>query len=200
MKFLEFKKNLQDQLVFTSEDAKKIDDGFDYRRLSEWQEKKYIKKIIKGKYIFTDKNLSEEDLFAIANKIYYPSYVSLQSALRYYNLIPEGVFSVTSISTKKTNCFETQVGSFDYRKVKPDLFFDYEVVGEGASKAKIATPEKAIVDYFYLNTDYNNEEDISELRISEASFSENVNISRLKGLLKKINSDSLTKRVNLLIN
>lgn len=200
MKFLELKKNLQDQLLFTSGDAKKIDDDFDYRRLSEWQKKGYIKKITKGNYIFTDKDLTEEDLFSIANKIYYPSYISLQSALRYYNLIPEGVFSITSVSTKKTNRFETSVGSFDYRKIKPSLFFDYKIMGKGSSKLKIATPEKAIVDYFYLNTNYNSKKEISELRISKSTFSEKVNITKIENLLDKINSDSLNKRVAFLIN
>lgn len=199
MRFLELKNKLGGQLVFTTNDIKKIDSGFNVQRLSEWQDKGYIKKVIKGFYVFSDKELSEEDLFAIANRIYKPSYVSLQSALRYYNLIPEGVFTITSVSTKKTQRFDTKIGSFDYRNVKPDLFSDYKIIGDGAKKAKIATPEKAIVDYFYLNTNFETEEEISELRISKDSFIDKVDLKKLNKITKKAKNKRMKKRINLLL-
>ena len=137
MRFLKLKEKLGDQLVFTSNDIKKIDNNFSYRRLSEWQDKDYITKIIKGYYIFSNIEINEEVLFSIANKIYTPSYVSLESALSYYNFIPEGVFKITSISTKKTNEFETKVGSFIYKNIKPSYFSNYIVIGKKERKIKI---------------------------------------------------------------
>jgi predicted transcriptional regulator of viral defense system len=199
MRFLELKKQLGDQLVFTFSDARKIDGGFDYRRLTEWQKKNYIKKIIKGYYIFSDTALSEEVLFSVANKIYSPSYISLESALRYYNLIPEGVFQIISVSTKKTACFQTQIGTFTYRKISPGCFFDYTILGNGPQKVKIATPEKAIADFFYLNAHLKSPADITSLRINKGSFSEKVNIKKLEENVSKIGNKRLKERINILL-
>jgi len=90
MKFLELKNELKDFPIFSLNEIKNIDPNFYRRRLNEWQDKGYIKKVIRGYYIFSDLQLSEEILFKIANRIYSPSYVSLESALSYYHLIPVG--------------------------------------------------------------------------------------------------------------
>ena len=57
-----------------------------------------------------------------ANHIYGPSYVSLQWALRWYVLIPERVFTMTSITTKRSREFENKLGRFTYYQVKPSFF------------------------------------------------------------------------------
>ena len=62
--------------------------------------------------MFADTELNEETFFLIANKIYNPSYVSFEMALSYYRLIPEGVYSITSATAKKTIKFKTTVGDF----------------------------------------------------------------------------------------
>ncbi len=53
MRFYEFKESLKDFVVFSINDIRKVDESFNNQRLSEWQEKGYIKKIIKGYYCFT---------------------------------------------------------------------------------------------------------------------------------------------------
>lgn len=196
MRFLEFKEKLSDQLVFTSNDIKKIDDNFSYRRLSEWQKKDYITKIIKGYYIFSDTELNEEVLFSIANKIYKPSYISLESALDYYNFIPEGVFKIISISTKKTNEFDTKIGDFKYRNIKPAYFSNYIVIGKKEKKIKIASPEKAIVDYFYFAYDIKTKDDIRSLRFNKNILQEEVDPQEIKKIAKKIGNKSLSRRIN----
>ena len=50
MRFYEFKESLKDFVVFSINDIRKVDESFNNQRLSEWQEKGYIKKIIKGYY------------------------------------------------------------------------------------------------------------------------------------------------------
>src|SRR5579864_6761878 len=102
MRYLDLKNQLNDFIVFSLKDIRKLDSSFYNRRLSEWRRKGYIKMVRRGYYIFSDLKLSEDVLFLIANRIYSPSYVSLESALSYYGLIPEGVLSITSVSTRKT--------------------------------------------------------------------------------------------------
>ena len=77
MQYLKLKESLKDFTVFSLADIRRVDSSFHRRRLNEWQEKRYIKKLIKGYYIFSDLELNENVLFEIANRIYAPSYVSL---------------------------------------------------------------------------------------------------------------------------
>lgn len=82
-----------------------------------------------------------------ANHIYGPSYISMQWALRYYGLIPEQVFGITSITTKRSQAFATPIGGFYYKQVAPQYF----PVGtmstiENGIGFLIASPEKALCD------------------------------------------------------
>ncbi len=199
MRFLELKEKIQDQIIFTTNDIKKFDGSFSLQRLTEWQKKGYIKKITKCYYIFSDYKIREEDLFVFANRIYQPSYISLESALRYYNFIPEGVFSITSVSTRKTNKIMPSIANFHYRAIKPTIFFGYQVLGSGFKKFKIATPEKAIIDYFYLNTNFKTESDFKSLRINKDLFQEKVKLSFLKEMMERIDNKSFIKRINIFL-
>jgi hypothetical protein len=87
----------------------------------------------------------------LANAIYSPSYVSLQFALSRYDLIPERVAEITSVTTLKTAAFESPLGFFRFRHLAPSRFFGFqEIRDEAGYPLLIATPEKAILDYIYL--------------------------------------------------
>lgn len=103
------------------------------------------------------------DLF-LANKLYSPSYVSLETALSIYNVIPEVAMSVTSITTKPTREFKNYHGLFKYRSVKPKAFIGYRIIEENKFKIKIAEPEKALVDYIYFKLYDGNKINIEEER------------------------------------
>lgn len=196
MRFLDLKKELGDEVVFTTNDIQKISGNFSHRRLTEWQQKNYIKKIKKGCYFFSDRSFSEESLFVVANRIYSPSYISLESALRYYNLIPEGVFKIISVSTKKTTSFDNELGVFEYRNIKPSSFFEYNVIESNYNRFKIATVEKAIIDYFYFYTNLKTPQDFESLRINKDILLEKININRLEKNLQEIGNKNLQKRVS----
>src|ERR1700690_2530920 len=116
--------------------------------------------------MFTDTALSEEALFLIANKLYSPSYVSFEMALSYYDLIPEGVYSITSAAGKKTTKFKTPIGEFAYRKIKPELLFGYRLQKQGKQRYKLAEMEKAVLDYLYLNPKITRKADFYEWRFN----------------------------------
>ncbi len=153
--------------IISLDDIRVVEPGFDRRRLSEWQEKGYLRKIVKGHYVFTDTPLDEPRLFEIAARIYRPSYVSLESALSRHGLIPESVYAVTAVSTRRTYRFETPIGRFSYRTVKPGFFFGYEI---GPGPARVATPEKALLDLLYLEPGLNGPEDFSSRRLNREAF------------------------------
>lgn len=82
-----------------------------------------------------------------ANHIYGPSYVSLQWALRWYGLIPERVYTMTSVTTKRSRDFETPIGSFSFYQVPNDYYaIGLRIVAENGVSCLMATPEKALCD------------------------------------------------------
>lgn len=198
MQYIQLKTLLAKFVIFSLTDIKKIYPEFHRRRLNEWQDKGYIKKIIKGYYVFTDLSLNENIFFYIANKIYSPSYVSLEMALSYYNLIPEGVYKITSVSTRRTYDFKTGIAEFSYRALNPKIFFGYELIKYNDKCFKIATVEKALLDYFYLNVNLNEEDDFRSLRFNKEVFLKKIDKETINGYLKKINQKKLTKRINKL--
>jgi predicted transcriptional regulator of viral defense system len=200
MKFIELKEKLKEHICFSVNDILKIDPEFHSQRLSEWQKKDYIIRISKDCYIFSGLEINEQELFAIANKLYSPSYISLEMAFSYYGLIPEGVYSITSVSSRITSNFDTQIGHFAYRHIKPSLFFGYRVVSFEGHSFDMAEAEKAMLDYFYLNPDVNNEASFAELRINADSFFEKVDINKLNKYLEQFDNNSLERRVELFIN
>lgn len=195
MNYLSFKKHLAEFIAFNLTDIRKIDAGFDLRRLNEWQKKGYIKMIRRGHYVFSDLQINESVLFLMANKIYAPSYVSMGMALAYYHLIPEAVYGITSVSSRKTNHFVTSFGEFIYHNMKPQLLFGYRLVGYRNHNLKIAEPEKAILDYFYLNAHLNTNDDIAGLRINGAEFKAQTSIDKLEKYLAAFENERLEKRI-----
>ena len=100
-----------------------------------------------GLYALKDKMPSE---FEIANKLYSPSYVSFEYALSFYKVISQTVYTVTSAATKPTREFIVSDISYQYHKIKEELFFGYEPIKRDNTVILIAVPEKALVDYLYF--------------------------------------------------
>jgi predicted transcriptional regulator of viral defense system len=196
MKFLDLKEALKGYTLFSVQEIKKIDHTFHRRRLSEWQEKGYLQKIIRGYYMFSDVELNESVLFEIANRIHQPSYISLEIALSYYHLIPESVYGITSITTRKPYQYSTSLGEFSYRYVKPSLFFGYELVNYQPNKIfKIGYPEKVLIDFFYLNPHIKSSDDFESLRINSTQFWEHINEDRMYQFVERIAQKRLTHTV-----
>jgi len=125
--------------------------------LHRYKKQGFILQIKRGLYIFPD--ALPPDVY-IANKLYSPSYVSLEFALSYHGVIPETVYEVTSVTAKATRRFETLGKVFSYRKIKKSAYTGYGVEKQGDLSFYIADAEKAFVDANYLRLK-NNQEPIS---------------------------------------
>ena len=86
----------------------------------------------------------------IANALYRPSYVSMEYALAYYSIIPEMVYTVTSVTTKPTREFGVGSIAFSYMTIKREAYTGYQLVETDEEKYTIADPEKALADYLYF--------------------------------------------------
>jgi predicted transcriptional regulator of viral defense system len=195
--FLTFQHTLKEFIVFTPSDIRKFFPDFDNKNLVNWQKKGYIQRIRNNYYCFSDVERSEDLLYFVANAIYNPSYVSLESALSFYGIIPEGVFRVTSISTIKTNTFQTAFTTFSYKNVKPNLYFGYRLIPFQHQTIKLASLEKTILDYLYLNPHINEVNDFEALRWNRIELV-NLNQNLMNNYLELFDSKALNKRVTLL--
>ena len=86
----------------------------------------------------------------LANKIYSPSYISLEFALSYHGVIPETVYEITSVTTKATRRLETLGKVFSYRRIKKSAYTGYGTEKQGTASFFIADAEKAFVDTNYF--------------------------------------------------
>jgi len=167
------------------------------RQVREWVKKGYIIPLKKGIYIFNDTFRKENiSLHFIANYLVTPSYLSLEYALKYYDLIPEKVTVFTSVTSKKTVIYKNNLGVFEYRSVKNNLFFGFNKKKDGDQDFFIAFPEKSILDFFYLNKRYNKK--IDEFESFRFQNLELINIERLGDFAKKY-PDGIKKIVDSFI-
>ena len=87
------------------------------------------------------------DLRLIANALYSPSYVSFETALSMYGLIPERVDETMSACAKRAKRYATPLGAFSYRTVPGNWFpIGIRTLNTGEGGFLIASPEKALGD------------------------------------------------------
>jgi len=108
-----------------------------------------IIRVKKGLYVFgEDDRKHPYSREILANLIYGPSYISLETALWHYGLIPERVESLTSVTVGRSRKFSTPLGLFVYRMIPMAAFqvgMDQAEMADGRSYL-IAVPEKALAD------------------------------------------------------
>ena len=161
MNYLEFREKIKGFPLVKTDELKLIL-GDTYTRsflnnLANWEKAGYLIKMRKGLYFPADL-VDAINPISLATKIYYPSYVSLETALGYYGIIPEAVFTTTSVTSRKTKTFRNNVfGVFSYQKIKKEAFGGFNTFKKDGISYNMATPEKAIVDFLYLNRNIINE-------------------------------------------
>ena len=116
-------------------------------QISRWQKAGKIIQLKRGVYLlaapYRKTTLYEPHAAGILKR---PSYISLEKALEYYDLIPEAVAVYTCVTPKRPGRFSSEVGSFDYRHIQGSLFWGYDAVTLNQQTAFWALPEKALLD------------------------------------------------------
>jgi len=113
-----------------------------------------IIRIRRGLYCLAPKYQKKSiNLYALAQHVYGPSYVSLESALSWHGWIPEAVHAITSASFKKSKEFRTPLGIFSYDRVPQQVFYTEveRLTDASGSVFLMATPLKALADYVYVH-------------------------------------------------
>ncbi len=195
--YIQFRNHFANLPILSLIEIEKAFPKLDKRRLNEWSKKGYLENVKRGFYRFTDLPKQEGVLFFSANKIYSPSYISLESALSFHKIIPEAVFSVTSVSTLNTTNLKTSLGSFNYNHVKENLFFGYVLNEINGLTVSMASLEKAILDYLYLHSEIKSVSDVQGLRWNIEGLRK-MNIQKMDDYLLLFNNKSLSQRYSLL--
>jgi len=177
MKFKELLSIVEDEPIFaTSLLLSGNVDPVDVRRqLSRWAANGRVNRLRRGLYaLAAPYRKVKAHPFVVANRMVRPSYVSLQSALGFFGLIPESVPVTTSITTGRPGEFSTPLGIFVFRHVRTPLFHHVrtplfqgfrEVEMGDRQPAFVATPEKALLDLLYLEKSSDSEAYLGELRL-----------------------------------
>ena len=106
----------------------------------------------KGLYCLSPKFGKTVHPYSMAQRIYGPSYLSLEVALSLHGWIPEAVYTLTSVCDRKTTDFETPLGLFTYTRVPQMILFEQVVTLSTLDiPAMVATPLKALCDYVYVH-------------------------------------------------
>ncbi len=123
--------------------------------ISRFLKYKEIIQFKRGLYVsadFFEKNKSDASYsFYLANVIRTPSYISSWTALQYYDLATEAIYSITSVTPKVTRDYQTKAGNFSYQSIKKELFSNFSLA-KGKFDFFIASPSKALFDLLYFRT------------------------------------------------
>ncbi len=203
MKFITFKNTFSGfPLIASSQLYSVVKNRATFKvQLNQWLNKGLIIKLRKGLYLLNenDRKINPSRIF-LANALYSPSYVSTEYALGFYDLIPEKVEDVTSVTTKNVKRFKNPFGTFVYQHLKTSLFFGFkEILDENHLPVHIAEPEKAMLDFIYLNLAgfKNQDQDV----FAQSYRLQNLDIlkkTKLLAFAKRYNQAVLTVAHNLL--
>ena len=156
MKYTDFKNAVRRFPVFSSSQSGGMRNGKGKVlpvQLTQWCKQGFLIRLRKNLYILNenDRAVTPSRAF-LGNQLYSPSYISLEYALSFYGLIPERVADVTCVTTKKTQTFSNAFGTFRYQHIKQECFFGFTSQrDENNLPFFLATKEKALLDFLYLN-------------------------------------------------
>jgi predicted transcriptional regulator of viral defense system len=167
------------------------------RQLSRWVNTGRIYQLRRGLYaLATPFQKVKPHPFVVANQLVRGSYVSLQSALAYYGLIPEYVPVITNVTMSRPGRWNTPLGNYEFRHVKSGLLFGYQSTDVGdKQQAFVALPEKALLDLVYLEPGADSPDYLRALRLQNldqldmavlSQFAERAGSPKLKRAKKEI--------------
>lgn len=184
-------KNLGKKVFSTHEMAIVLNYKGSVKNLGIWtkrlKDKGLIKQIKKGYYALFQEELSN---FEYSNILYAPSYISIDSALNYYGIIPQVPLSITAITLKRAKSVDHEGTAYEYFHISPKYYWGYENIGN----MLIADREKSLVDKIYFESFKSNPQKsfMDELNL------EDVSKEKLVDYVAKIQNSAFNKLIEIL--
>jgi hypothetical protein len=147
-----------------------------FKKISSEIRKNNLIKLKRGLY----ETNKDADPFTIANVLLSPSYISFETALSYYGMIPERVYTIKSASFKKNKKkeYKNHFGLFLYQDINSNAYpYDINEIEIDGVRIMIASREKALLDLLSVISPRNSKKELLELlfddlRIDEVIFYE----------------------------
>ncbi len=160
-------------------------------QLSRWTQQEKLIQLKRGLYLLAPvyRKVSVYEPY-LASLLTSPSYISMEKALEFHNLIPEAVTVFTCVTTKRPTEFNTPAGRFSYRHIKPQLFWGYQAMTLNSQTGFVASPEKALLDFFYSNSVEISMDYLIEMRLQNV---EEINLKKLMEYAKRFNKPKLRR-------
>jgi predicted transcriptional regulator of viral defense system len=191
MRFLDFKQKFTEFNVIKYQDIRNYFSELNQPQISLWKKKGYIKSVRKGMYVLSD---TDVDNLLLSNEMN-DSYISMEFALSYYQIIPEITPSITCVSNNRSENVVNEFGNFYYHKITSKLFFGF-ILAESSKKEKrfirIAEKEKALFDLIYFRSDLKNEKDFDSLRLNI----EKINLRKINKYINLVDAPQIKKRLS----
>jgi predicted transcriptional regulator of viral defense system len=192
MRFLDFKQKFSQFNGIKYQDIKNCFSEVNQSQLSLWKKRGYIKSVRKGMYALSDTDI---DNLLLANEMNH-SYISMEFALSYYQIIPEITPSITCVSNNRSESVVNEFGNFYYHKITPKLFLGFALL-ESSKKEKrfirIAEREKALFDLVYFRSDLKAEKDFHSLRLN---IEKKIDFKKIKEYIELVEAPQTRKRLD----
>ena len=148
MKYIEILEYFKEKKIkyFSLQDFQQITGlSYDAARaiLQRYKKKNLVINPKRGYYFFKDYSPS---VYELANKLYSPSYISMETVLSKNSIIPETIYPIISVTPKPTRSFTCQRREYYYHKIKQEAFCGYFK----KENYLIAEVEKAAADYLHF--------------------------------------------------
>ncbi len=200
----QFYNQLSPNRVFSRQEAEQAFPKFDSRRLFEWKQKGYLIKLTNKWYVFSNVAITDGLNYLISNSICQPSYISLETALCFHQLILDcapadslGEKSIHAITKHKTVVYHNDRGVYSYRKIKPEFYFGFETLEIDGKAIHIANPEKALIDFLYFNANLNSLSKLTSIAWNIQALNQ-LDWKKLGSMQMSIGSKALDRRMDLL--
>jgi predicted transcriptional regulator of viral defense system len=165
-------------------------------QLSRWVKAGRLLQLRRGLYALAPTwRKVEPHPFLIANRLQRGSYVSLQSALAFFGIIPEHVPIVTSVGLGRPETVRNSLGAFQFQHLAKGLLFGYSRIEVAPRQfAFVASPEKALLDLVHLTPGADSPEYLRELRLQNPSA---ISVSTLDELAQRSGKPKLSRAARL---
>ena len=204
MKFEQLLELVGDEPVFETALllAGKVNPNIIHLQLSRWTKSGRVYQLRRGLYAIAPPfQKVKPHPFLIANRLQRASYISGQSALAFYGLIPEIVHVTLSVTAGRPELLQTPLGIFKFRHVKPVLLRGYRMTDLGRTQpvqqALMARPEKALLDLVYLQPGGADPRFLRELRLQNL---ERLDLDVLRTQAKIFDTLKLQRSVETIIH
>ena len=165
-------------------------------QLSRWVKVGRLLQLRRGVYALAPAwRKVEPHPFLVANRLQRGSYVSLQAALAWHDVIPEHVPVATSVGPGRPETVRNRLGTFQFHHVADGLLFGYSRVEVAPRQfAFVASPEKALLDLVHLTPGADSVGYLRELRLQNPAA---IHLSLLEELARRSGKPKLIRAAQL---